>query len=491
MTFSSSSMRILCVETAILGGGITGATLFNVASRRGKDVVLLEAEDFASGTSQASGMMVWGGILYLKNFEFKLVQKLCRARDFLLAYAPEQIRVRWFQFLPLTRGGRSRWFVRMGLEVYRALSGFRRGPVHTAAKTDSPGQWKPRRFLPGLCYEEGFLRDSDALFTLNWLRSSGAFDKALNYQQIESIEWKKDQQRFLIQVLDKCTGERWGVLASKVVNCAGPWADSVNHRWGMSTKHRHHLSKGVYLVLRSGERDQAFVMDMEHEGDTLCWTPWGPVALWGPTETNATGPEDRHVDPADVEFLLERLRRNSGRDWSTKDILNVRVGIRPLAMPAGTEVGYSLELSRQFIFERSPSVPWWTTFGGKLSGCVSVALELHREIHNESLTPDQISPLEHTPRPMVDHLFGGLVVVDPAWSRDHESCRTLDDFLRRRTNVAQWVANSGLGEGDEFLTDIRSIADVLHKGDQIRVENDLKNYIQKQREQKMRWSHVC
>ena len=480
----------LRVETAILGGGITGSTFFHVATRRGRDVVLLETDDFASGTSQASGMMIWGGLLYLRNLEFGLVRKLSRARDLLIQHLPDRIRVRSFEFLPLVEGGRSRWFVRLGLEVYRALSGFRRGPVASTGRPEETGPWKTGRFLPGLRYEEGYLRESDALFALDWLVSSGASDRAFNHQAIDSITWDPLEKAFLLEVRDKLSDERRTFLATKVVNCAGPWADSVNQRSGMRTRHRHHPSKGVYLVLPGDALEQACVMDMEHEGDTLCWTPWGPVALWGPTETDATGPDDRQADPSDIEFLLERLRRNSVRDWTTDDILNVRVGIRPLALPPGTKVGYSLDLSRRAILERDASHPWWTAFGGKLSGCLDFALEMHREIHRETVAPESIFPLRLPLRPMIDRFFGGLSVVDPAWSRDHESCRTLEDFLRRRTNIAQWIANGGLGKDAEHLDDLREIARLLHPEDPSRADAQLEAYVRDQQQQRRRWNHV-
>src|ERR1035437_8808259 len=104
-------MNVESVETLVIGGGITGAGFFHVAARRGRDVPLVEGGDFAFGTSQASGMMIWGGLLYLKNLEIAVVRKLSRARDLLLARRPDQADVRRFVFLPLLRGGRPGWFV--------------------------------------------------------------------------------------------------------------------------------------------------------------------------------------------------------------------------------------------------------------------------------------------------------------------------------------------------------------------------------------------
>jgi hypothetical protein len=42
-------------------------------------------------------------------------------------------------------------------------------------------------------------------------------------------------------------------------------------------------------------------------------------------------------------------------------------------------------------------------------------------------------------------------VPSPAWCARHELCCTLEDYLRRRTNIAQWVPRQGLGEKNEHL----------------------------------------
>ena len=54
-------------DVIILGGGINGACLYDRLASRGHTVCLLDEHDFAAGTSQASGMMIWGGLLYLRN----------------------------------------------------------------------------------------------------------------------------------------------------------------------------------------------------------------------------------------------------------------------------------------------------------------------------------------------------------------------------------------------------------------------------------------
>ena len=76
------------VDLLVLGGGITGAALAYEASSRGYETLLLEQNDFGSGTSAATGKLIHGGIRYLKKFEFGLVRESLRERRILSKIAP-------------------------------------------------------------------------------------------------------------------------------------------------------------------------------------------------------------------------------------------------------------------------------------------------------------------------------------------------------------------------------------------------------------------
>src|SRR5207247_2578823 len=54
-------------DIAIIGGGICGAGVARDAASRGLKVALIEAGDFASGTSSRSSKLIHGGIRYLEN----------------------------------------------------------------------------------------------------------------------------------------------------------------------------------------------------------------------------------------------------------------------------------------------------------------------------------------------------------------------------------------------------------------------------------------
>ena len=61
-------------DLLIIGGGVTGAGAALDAATRGLKVALIEAQDFASGTSSRSSKLIHGGLRYLEQYDFALVK---------------------------------------------------------------------------------------------------------------------------------------------------------------------------------------------------------------------------------------------------------------------------------------------------------------------------------------------------------------------------------------------------------------------------------
>src|ERR1700722_4586490 len=78
-------------DLVVIGGGITGAGVARDAASRGLKVALVEADDFASGTSSRSSKLIHGGIRYLENLEFGLVFEALRERRNLFDMAPHLV----------------------------------------------------------------------------------------------------------------------------------------------------------------------------------------------------------------------------------------------------------------------------------------------------------------------------------------------------------------------------------------------------------------
>ena len=83
-------------DCLVIGGGITGAGVAREAALRGLDVGLLEAEDFASGTSSRSSKLIHGGLRYLQHGEIGLVFESVSERAIQLEVAPHLVRAMSF-----------------------------------------------------------------------------------------------------------------------------------------------------------------------------------------------------------------------------------------------------------------------------------------------------------------------------------------------------------------------------------------------------------
>jgi glycerol-3-phosphate dehydrogenase len=79
-------------KVLIIGGGINGVGTFRDLALQGVDVALVERGDYCQGASGASSHMIHGGIRYLENGEFRLVQESVVERNRLLRIAPHYVK---------------------------------------------------------------------------------------------------------------------------------------------------------------------------------------------------------------------------------------------------------------------------------------------------------------------------------------------------------------------------------------------------------------
>ena len=82
-------------DCAVIGGGITGVGIAREATLRGLSVALLEAEDFASGTSSRSSKLIHGGLRYLAMGDISLVRETALERKEIHRLAPHLAEPRW------------------------------------------------------------------------------------------------------------------------------------------------------------------------------------------------------------------------------------------------------------------------------------------------------------------------------------------------------------------------------------------------------------
>src|SRR6478672_9092721 len=110
------------LDILVIGGGVVGTGSALDAATRGLSVGLVEARDFASGTSSRSSKLVHGGLRYLEMLDFRLVAEALKERGLLLQeLAPHLVRPVAFLY-PLQHRWWERFYAGSGVALYDVMS---------------------------------------------------------------------------------------------------------------------------------------------------------------------------------------------------------------------------------------------------------------------------------------------------------------------------------------------------------------------------------
>lgn len=431
------------LDVLVVGAGISGASIYERLSRCGYRVGMVDRGDFASGTSQASGMLVWGGLLYLRRLDLATVVGLCRSRRRLLEGNAEEAAVIDLHFPTGHLGAWDKAFMWSALQCYWGLGGF-----HLARPRFCDGEAGA-----ALVYQEGMLRDSDSRFVLGRIGDGrSAACVAVNHCELASASNDVAAGCWRVDLADRVMGEVHAIRAKVLVNAAGVWADDVDRLAGLVSPCKHVFSKGVYLMFsRDGER-AARVHPMIGRPDVLTHVPWGPVMMWGPTETPIRDVEEGFVPTGeDVRFLLDQARSSLRGKVGVEEIISMRSGVRPLVVPRDFEKKvYPLDLSRRHQVVVHAGQRAVSVFGGKFTSGSAAAEQVAKAVARWVAPGHAVrEKVEQEPEVPRNGEGCGSGEVTPEHARDSESCVGLDDYLRRRTRISQWTPRMGLGHAGE------------------------------------------
>jgi glycerol-3-phosphate dehydrogenase len=321
-------------DLVVIGGGITGAGVARDAASRGMSVALVEAKDFAVGTSSRSSKLIHGGIRYLENLEFGLVFEALSERRLLFEMAPHLVHPLRF-VLPLYQGGRVGMFkMGLGMWLYDALSMFEAPELHERLNAGESLERLPLLRESGLLgsyvYSDAYM-DDDRL-TIETLRSAvklGAL--AVNYVSADDAELVEGKVRS-IGVTDHVSGRKFRLNGRHFISTVGPWTDRVASSWFNNWRKVLRPSKGVHLTFdrKRLQLHQAVVMAAEKR--IVFGIPRHEMIIIGTTDTDYPGdPYDVSTTPEDVRYLLNVASNYfPGAKLTADDIIASYAGVRPL-----------------------------------------------------------------------------------------------------------------------------------------------------------------
>jgi glycerol-3-phosphate dehydrogenase len=351
-------------DLVVVGGGVTGAGVALDAATRGLRVALLEARDFASGTSSRSSKLFHGGLRYLEQFNFGLVREALRERELMLSrLAPHLVKPVSFLY-PLTRRGWERPYVGAGLTLYDTMGGARSVPHHRHHTRHGARKLCPalrRDALVGaVSYYDA--QADDARHTLTVVRTAAAYG-AVTLNSAEVTGFRRAGERVVgVHVRDVETGDERSVSAPVVVNATGVWTDTVQTMAGGRGRFNVRASKGVHIVVPRDRINSETGLILRTERSVLFVIPWTTHWIIGTTDTDC---ELDLAHPAasrsDIDYILDHVNAVLSVPLTHDDITGVYAGLRPLL--AGEEESTS-QLSREHAVAR-PQPGLVSIAGGK------------------------------------------------------------------------------------------------------------------------------
>ena len=367
-------------DALIVGGGINGAISALALAAHGLRTALVEQGDFASGVSQESSNLVWGGFKYLQNYEIGLVAGLCRSRNLLARAFPSQLRETRFLAALGETSPYGPAFAALGAHAYWMLGrcATRRPRM---VRSQALGAYEPVVDPLGVRgaieYSDYVLVDNDARFVMRLLLD--AIDQgatAVSRVRLDGAERASGVWR--ASLTDMVSGVSHGVSCRLLVNAAGPSAAPVARLTGTSLRSQMCLSKGAHLVVpRIGDPGRILAF-FDDESRLFYVMPMGDRSVIGTTDTRVDAAEVR-VSDEDRDFLLDQAnsRLRLPEPLRSADVISYRCGVRPLVVGVGDDpTGSWTELSRRHEVETDEASGVISILGGKLSDCLNVGDEV-------------------------------------------------------------------------------------------------------------------
>lgn len=352
-------VELLSSETwdcVFIGGGSVGSGAALDASLRGLKTLLIERDDFSSGTSSKSTKLIHGGVRYLPQFQFSLIKESLSERKILMKNAPHLVKPIKF-LLPCYELFEIPYY-NLGLSFYDLLAGESGLPLHKKM-----GVQETLRELPYLKKKKlkGSIAYYDATFNdsrLNLaLARAAEMEGALVLNKLEMLSFQKqDGKIHSASVLDRISGKSYTINSKLFVNTTGPGLDRIRSLDDDSIKPILRMSKGVHLVfpLSKTSIKHGMILPKTQDGRVVFLIPWENHLILGTTDTPVDDPlSEPRVEKEDIEYLLETISPYLEIPFQKSEILSSFAGFRPLI--SINKTGETKSLSREEATIESPS----------------------------------------------------------------------------------------------------------------------------------------
>jgi glycerol-3-phosphate dehydrogenase len=459
-------------DVIIIGGGASGLGAALDAASRGYKTILVEAVDFAKGTSSRSTKLVHGGVRYLEQGNVSLVREALKERGLMAQNAGHLVKNQSF-IIPNYNwwGG---YFYTIGLTLYDLLAGrlsLGRSKYISKKKTiELLPTVESKGLVSGVIYQDGQFDDSR--LAINIAQTSvenGAC--ILNYTKVINLLKNDKNQIIGVQAEDQESGERYEIKGKAIINATGVFTNAIMKLNDTVYKKYIVPSQGIHLVFDKSflPSDHALMIPKTSDGRVLFAVPWHDKIVVGTTDTLM---KKHSVEPialeTEIEFVLETAQRFLAKKPTRADVLSVYAGLRPLAAPE-KEGKSTKEVSRshKIIVSETGLITItggkWTTYRKIAEDIIEKAIIVHHlpkkecksehiAIHGSKKTTTldrenhlyiygtdipKIVELQNKEPELKEKLHPNYdyTMAEVAWAIRYEMARTIDDILARRVRL--------------------------------------------------------
>jgi glycerol-3-phosphate dehydrogenase len=484
-------------DIVVVGGGVTGCGSALDAATRGLSVALVEQRDYASGTSSRSSKLIHGGLRYLEQRNFGLVQEALRERSLLLKHlAPHLVHPVPFLF-PLARSW-ERAYIGAGVLLYDTLGGAGAVPRHRHLSRrkalELAPALRPDALVGAIQYYDAQV--DDARHTVTLARTAALYGAAMASSARVVGFLREGEQVAGVRVRDLESGDEIDVRAREVINATGVWTDELQELVGGRGKFRVRASKGIHLVVPRDRLHADTGIILRTDKSVLFVIPWHRHWIIGTTDS------DWNLDlahpaasRADIDYVLEHVNAVLSTPLVHQDIVGVYAGLRPLL--AG-ESETTSKLSREHAVAQ-PVPGLVVVAGGKyttyrvmakdavdaaafglseavgpsctetipLVGAVGYQAYYNARVRSAARSGLHIARIEHllgrygseldgllalvAEQPELGRALPGAeeyLAVEVAYAASHEGALHLDDVLTRRTRISIETWDRGLSAAE-------------------------------------------
>ena len=320
-------------DLVVVGGGITGAGILLEASRMGVKALLVERNDFASGTSSRSSKLVHGGLRYLKEGRLYLTYISVRERERLIKEAQGLVEPLDFMTPVYSNRSPGRLSLEAGLRIYDLMSHRRDHRFYGQNEFSMRVPCVKQENLQG-----GFrFRDAqvdDARLVLRVINEALLWGgQAINYAGAVEISRNERGDVAGVVIKESETGETKQLLTRAVINATGSWAENI-HPSPDQSLHLRPL-RGSHLVFPGWAFPFPEAVTFFHPADRrpIFIIPWEGAVIYGTTDVDHKN--DLLLEPVisegEISYLMDGLNAFfPSLEVSLKDAISSYAGIRPV-----------------------------------------------------------------------------------------------------------------------------------------------------------------